>query len=146
MKVFTVSCLASLIMTVSATAFAEMKQITCIAKGNSDTWASEYPLCSKDGFNSEHSFLVDTKDFAKDEPRAEYSTYNCKGDSTPLTRVPLEVSATTLSFLVRPSMLKFESTAPNAYMHVDRATLTMNWGRRAFAECSIGDIKVKNQI
>ena len=47
------------------TASAEMKQITCVATGNTDKWVSQYETCTKDGFNSSHYFIIDTRTVQK---------------------------------------------------------------------------------
>ena len=71
---------------------------------------------------------------------------NCTGQSKPLTRVPLEVSATTLTFLVNPEYLEFDSTRPRAFMNISRDTLEMTWVGQDYATCEVSDYEQKNKI
>ena len=146
MKITTALLALSLWLGSAQIASAEMKQITCVVTGNSDQWVSDYASCTKDGFNSRHHFIIDTSDFAKDSPQAEYSMENCTGTSKGLTRVPLKVSATNLTFLVKPEMLRFDSTRPRAYFDINRETLEMTWAGTDYGSCEVKDYEDKNKI
>ena len=126
-----------ILLIVSLNTFADPKIISC-EKGGNTYLINNYPnQCFADQITNMLEFTLETNDFSKDSPKAEYRYWNCIEGWSETNRVPMVVSPSTLSFKIQGGI---------TYI-VERKDLKGGSGTRRDAICSISDIDTsENQI
>jgi len=127
-----------MLLIVSFNTFADPKIISC-EKGGNTFLINNYPnQCFVDQITNMLEFTLETNDFSKDSPNAEYRDWNCKDGWSGTKRVPMVVSPSTLSFNIGMGGVIYS---------IDRKDLKGGSSTRRDAICSISDVDTsENQI
>ena len=92
-------------------------------------------------YTNTYHIVLNTNDFTKSSASAEYTVTTCNNPIASTKRVPMEVTSTTLSFLLS------ENSYGKSYFHIDRKTLKGGFDTSRKATCTISDFDTSdNQI
>jgi len=127
-----------LILIVSSPTFAADKVLEC--KFYNSFLASSCPGIKETNIVQ---IVLNTNDFLKSSSNAEYTHMDCSsGYVAKTTRVPMEVTPTTLSFSIDR-----KDGYGISYWNIDRKTLKAGWKESRKATCTISDLDTSaNQI